>query len=276
MNGGISYTYRFPFTAIQWQELEHQALIYKYIISGIPIPPDLLFSVKTSLDSSSSLPQHVGWNSFQMGSVRKIDPEPGRCRRTDGKKWRCSKEAYPDSKYCERHMHRGRNRSRKPVEAIIKPSINKPQTSFLPLSMVSDHHGQYFEHSSTSRSPRDIGLSLCQDNTSSTGPMLLDFGLCSNPDRYNNEAYGGMKEDDGLFFEASGRIRRYLSFNPDDHWQLKMGHSSTTHLKQPYSSSLQYGYQGLNDNHLATHIEDKPQKKIMHSFFDECPKNKDS
>lgn len=50
------------------------------------------------------------------GYGRKIDLEPGRCRRTDGKKWRCAKEAYPDSKYCERHMHRGRNRSRKPVE----------------------------------------------------------------------------------------------------------------------------------------------------------------
>lgn len=57
-----------------------------------------------------------------MGFGRKIDPEPGRCRRTDGKKWRCSKEAYPDSKYCERHMHRGRNRSRKPVEASSSSS----------------------------------------------------------------------------------------------------------------------------------------------------------
>ena len=55
---------------------------------------------------------------MQMGLGRKIDPEPGRCRRTDGKKWRCSKEAYPDSKYCERHMHRGKNRSRKPVEVL--------------------------------------------------------------------------------------------------------------------------------------------------------------
>lgn len=67
----------------------------------------------------------VGWNSnsssFQMGFGRKIDPEPGRCRRTDGKKWRCSKDAYPDSKYCERHMHRGRNRSRKPVETTNAP-----------------------------------------------------------------------------------------------------------------------------------------------------------
>lgn len=48
---------------------------------------------------------------------KKIDPEPGRCRRTDGKKWRCSKDAHPESKYCERHMNRSRYRSRKPVES---------------------------------------------------------------------------------------------------------------------------------------------------------------
>ncbi|KAM1196951.1 hypothetical protein COP2_008886 [Malus domestica] len=42
-----------------------------------------------------------------MGLGRKIDPEAGRCRRTDGKKWRCSKEAFPDLKYCKKHMHGG-------------------------------------------------------------------------------------------------------------------------------------------------------------------------
>ena len=48
---------------------------------------------------------------------KKVDPEPGRCRRTDGKKWRCSKDAHLNSKYCERHMNRSRSRSRKPVES---------------------------------------------------------------------------------------------------------------------------------------------------------------
>ncbi|GMN53018.1 hypothetical protein TIFTF001_022159 [Ficus carica] len=66
-----------------------------------------------------------------MGLGRKIDPEPGRCRRTDGKKWRCSKEAFPDSKYCERHMHRGKNRSRKPVEVLKSPSSSALTTSSL-------------------------------------------------------------------------------------------------------------------------------------------------
>lgn len=45
---------RSPFTAIQWQELEQQALVFKYLVSGSPIPPDLIFSVKRSLDSSQS------------------------------------------------------------------------------------------------------------------------------------------------------------------------------------------------------------------------------
>ncbi|WOG90434.1 hypothetical protein DCAR_0209678 [Daucus carota subsp. sativus] len=41
-----------------------------------------------------------------------MDPEPGRCRRTDGNKWRCRKDVIPNAKYCERHMHRGRSRKR--------------------------------------------------------------------------------------------------------------------------------------------------------------------
>lgn len=55
---------------------------------------------------------------FQSGCWGRaaMDPEPGRCRRTDGKKWRCSRDVVVGQKYCERHMHRGRNRSRKPVE----------------------------------------------------------------------------------------------------------------------------------------------------------------
>ncbi|KAL6842968.1 hypothetical protein ACP4OV_027281 [Aristida adscensionis] len=55
----------------------------------------------------------LGWTPFRPGCG---DAEPGRCRRTDGKKWRCSRDAVGDQKYCERHLNRGRNRSRKHVE----------------------------------------------------------------------------------------------------------------------------------------------------------------
>lgn len=44
-----------------------------------------------------------------------MGPETGRCRRTDGKLWRCRKDVVPGNKYCEGHMHRGR--SRKCMEA---------------------------------------------------------------------------------------------------------------------------------------------------------------
>lgn len=64
----------------------------------------------------------VGWGSFHLG-FSNTDPEPGRCRRTDGKKWRCSRDAVPDQKYCERHINRGRHRSRKPVEGQSGHSV---------------------------------------------------------------------------------------------------------------------------------------------------------
>ncbi|KAK8966964.1 Growth-regulating factor 1 [Platanthera guangdongensis] len=142
MNGRNSSS-RYPFTASQWQELEHQALIFKYMASGLPIPPDLIAPIRRSFllhDSpatSLSFPplSQLGWmNTRQMEYGKKAeDPEPGRCRRTDGKKWRCSKEAYPDSKYCERHMHRGKNRSRKPVEiSLAAPKSNHFSSSSAP------------------------------------------------------------------------------------------------------------------------------------------------
>lgn len=59
-----------------------------------------------------------GWPGLPSGYWGRaaMDTEPGRCRRTDGKKWRCSRDVVTGQKYCERHMHRGRNRSRKHVE----------------------------------------------------------------------------------------------------------------------------------------------------------------
>ncbi|KAE8714087.1 Growth-regulating factor 5 isoform 2 [Hibiscus syriacus] len=79
-----------------------------------------------------------------MGLERKVDPEPGRCRRTDGKKWRCSKEAYADSKYCERHMHRGKNRSRKPVE-VNSPTTTmaNPSTATQNISSITKTHPSF-------------------------------------------------------------------------------------------------------------------------------------
>ncbi|XP_028784770.1 growth-regulating factor 3 isoform X2 [Neltuma alba] len=117
------------FSLAQWQELELQALIFRYMLAGAAVPPELLHPIKKSLlQSPSYFLQH--YPSYDPASLQSgywgrvaMDPEPGRCRRTDGKKWRCSRDVVAGQKYCERHMHRGRNRSRKPVEL---PTPNTP------------------------------------------------------------------------------------------------------------------------------------------------------
>ncbi|GMJ00356.1 hypothetical protein HRI_003704800 [Hibiscus trionum] len=110
------------FTVFQLHELQLQSLIYKYMEAGLPVPNHLLLPIWKSVAGSLGSPYQLysgflGCGSLHLEYKNGMDPEPGRCRRTDGKKWRCSKEAVPDHKYCERHMHRGRQRSRKLVEA---------------------------------------------------------------------------------------------------------------------------------------------------------------
>ncbi|GAV67517.1 WRC domain-containing protein/QLQ domain-containing protein [Cephalotus follicularis] len=134
---GVSTGARGPFTLSQWKELENQALIYKYITANVPIPSGLLIPIRKALDSAgvSSFsggllrPNTLGWSTFHLGFTHNSDPEPGRCRRTDGKKWRCSRDAVADQKYCERHMNRGRHRSRKPVEGHSGHSVAATTTS---------------------------------------------------------------------------------------------------------------------------------------------------
>jgi hypothetical protein len=43
-----------PFTAAQYEELEQQALIYKYLVAGVPVPADLLLPIRRGLDSLAS------------------------------------------------------------------------------------------------------------------------------------------------------------------------------------------------------------------------------
>ncbi|KAK4418744.1 Growth-regulating factor 9 [Sesamum alatum] len=113
------------FTELQFHEFYSQILVYNSIASGLPVPFHLFLPIWTSVFNSlgpsiyKKYPSFLGIspeNSDQSYSI--MDPEPGRCRRTDGRKWRCSKNVVPLQKYCERHMHRGRQGSRKHVETI--------------------------------------------------------------------------------------------------------------------------------------------------------------
>ncbi|XP_073275576.1 growth-regulating factor 6-like isoform X2 [Primulina huaijiensis] len=239
MNGARS---TFPFTAVQWQELEHQALVFKYMVSGMPIPPDLLFTVRRSLDPSVNAlkflprhPQHFGWNGFEMGFGRKMDPEPGRCRRTDGKKWRCSKEAYPDSKYCERHMHRGRNRSRKPVEVnpVNASSISKNKLSFSSSDLESSHF--LYPHLGSTRPAAGVCFPSSQENTDN---LFMESNASSNPPPKDfRNSY-----EQGII--------------------LTMGSSVSQMKHEEYSWDV------------SSNV-DQP-KKMMHHFLDEHPHKKDT
>lgn len=49
----------FPFTVAQWKELERQAMVYKYMVASLPVPPDLLIPVNTRNFSDPSLPCEI-------------------------------------------------------------------------------------------------------------------------------------------------------------------------------------------------------------------------
>ncbi|KAL8538173.1 hypothetical protein ACS0TY_000219 [Phlomoides rotata] len=134
--GIMATSVAFPFTSAQWKELERQAMIYKYMIYSVPVPSDLLLPLSRNLTVDSS-----GSSMYSVRYSKHGDLEPGRCKRTDGKKWRCSKDVAPNQKYCERHLHRGRPRSRKPVEdKSINGESNKKTQRNPSSSTANPHH----------------------------------------------------------------------------------------------------------------------------------------
>ncbi|OEL37193.1 Growth-regulating factor 2 [Dichanthelium oligosanthes] len=281
------------FTASQWQELEHQALIYKYMASGSPVPHDLVLPLRlaTGVDTAPSLafppqttPSLGYWGCYGAGAQfgRKAeDPEPGRCRRTDGKKWRCSREAHGDSKYCEKHIHRGKSRSRKPVEAVTSSatspaagagayrpsalSISPPRAPDAVPSFGHHHHQQqqqqHLHHgASSARAPAQ---------TTATGPLQLhlDASLhaASPPPSYHRYAHAyahyapqpslfpgggyGHGQSKELLQDAELRHRHYLALGAD------------LSLDKPHAAAA------------AGHVQDAAStEKPLRRFFDEWPR----
>ncbi|XP_054808429.1 growth-regulating factor 4-like isoform X2 [Prosopis cineraria] len=181
-----------PFTVAQWQELEHQALIFKYLKAGLAVPLDLLVPIRKSLElMPPKLVHHpsLGYCSYYG---KKIDPEPGRCRRTDGKKWRCSRDAHPDSKYCERHMIRRRYRSRKPVESQQAASQSSSSSASDVAASGSRSGSGSFQslplHGNGAREDLNLGNNLSQQIQSLPGEISRKdcrFGLNSEAEEHN-------------------------------------------------------------------------------------------
>ncbi|KAJ8631918.1 hypothetical protein MRB53_025254 [Persea americana] len=282
-----------PFTASQWQELEHQALIFKYMMAGIPVPPDLLIPIRKSFESMSARFYHhptMGYCSFYG---KKPDPEPGRCRRTDGKKWRCSKDAYPDSKYCERHMHRGRNRSRKPVETH---TISQSSSTVTSLTAA----GSSSEGSSFQNLPLH-SMSNPQGPCSGSNPQLQmdsgSYGMANKEYRYLHGLRGDVDEH-SFFSEASGSTRGVgMDFPVDNTWRLMPSRVSSFpqskpilesnysqlqamqdfgHMAIPSALSKQQQQHSLFRNEFGSPEPVKQEGQSLRPFFDEWPKTRGS
>ncbi|KAG0446761.1 hypothetical protein HPP92_028675 [Vanilla planifolia] len=129
----------------------------------------------------------VWWGYFHPGFVGSLDPEPSRCRRTDGKKWRCSRDAVPDQKYCERHINRGRHRSRKPVERhgghckASTPSVVSRNHAQSSPDNTSTSHSWMVDHQETTQElySLDEPFNQLRDysvaNNSLVGPLELYY-----------------------------------------------------------------------------------------------------
>ncbi|KAG8471852.1 hypothetical protein CXB51_036985 [Gossypium anomalum] len=186
---------------------------------------------------------------------RKVDPEPGRCRRTDGKKWRCSKLAYTDSKYCERHMHRGKYRSRKHVEeeeeastgiTMVNPSSTATQSLSLSLS-------SFETHASTEKSTLVCWVQAL------TGSVTNNLGLNSSSCLFLL-----------LVFEFIYRFKQEVDHQPCGTRRSFSGSS----MEDGTSWQLQSLKQNKHDQDDGD--KRKPKRKI-HRFIDEWPpKHRDS
>ncbi|XP_066328286.1 growth-regulating factor 1-like isoform X2 [Miscanthus floridulus] len=301
-----------PFTPAQYEELEQQALIYKYLVAGVPVPPDLVVPMRRGLDSLAT--RFYGHPTLGYATYfgKKLDPEPGRCRRTDGKKWRCSKEAAPDSKYCERHMHRGRNRSRKPVETQLVPQSQPPAataavSAALPLAAAATitNGGSFQNHSlypaiagstgggggarniSTPFSSSMGSSQLHMDNAASYAAL---GGGTAKDLRYN--AYGIRSLADG----HSQLISEAIDSSMENQWRFPPSQTSSfplssypqlgalSDLGQSTVSSLskmerqqRLSFLGNSDFGGAMDSAAKQQEnQTLRPFFDEWPKARDS
>ncbi|KAK8941876.1 Growth-regulating factor 1 [Platanthera guangdongensis] len=228
---------RYPFTASQWQELEHQALIYKYMVSGIPIPSDLLLPIRRSfllestrispslafpphtpckIDNSVSLSplcfitfslRHHNMLWFQWGGTafRWDSEEKQRIRNQEGAEEPTARSGgAPRKLTLTRSTVRGtctegKNRSRKPVEISLATNTYTSPSS-------STHYPLPASHSISS-----------PDNN----PIVYPYSTASRPTNHHsldsvtysvgNYRYGeGMKhlERNAMFSGANGSAER--------------------------------------------------------------------
>ncbi|KAJ6969567.1 LOW QUALITY PROTEIN: growth-regulating factor 7 [Populus alba] len=195
--GKMAASLGFPFTNAQWNELERQAMIYKYMVSSTHVPPHLL------------VPTPLMGNGLDVRFTNRADLEAGRCRRTDGKKWRCSRDVAPDKKYCERHMHRGRPRSRKHVELNTSNNSNKK----------SRH-----DPAICAESPVTVAISNPTINNNSSGSASHDHFVGTMPQPFiQTPVFVNKSSEKIATFDANGAFGSTYKEPRSFDWMLKGG-----------------------------------------------------
>ncbi|XP_050377377.1 growth-regulating factor 5-like [Argentina anserina] len=280
------------FTVSQLAEMEHQALVFKYLKAGLPVPPDLLAPIRSSFNLIH--PDFLRHPSLTYASFcgKKIDPEPGRCRRTDGKKWRCSKDAHPDSKYCERHMNRGRYRSRKLVESQnASQSLSAVASSDIRTGS-SGHSGTFL--SMPLQSAGNSGNLCFGGDVSELKMEPVPYGIVKHGNRVLDGA-----EEHNFMSEASGSARSVgVASTVDSPWRLMTSQVPLNSSSEPRNGSFLLNnsqMQTLQDSEALT-VDSamskqqqqqyvggefgvlrsiKQEQHPLQPFFDEWPKSRD-
>ncbi|XP_012469669.1 growth-regulating factor 1 isoform X1 [Gossypium raimondii] len=273
-SGNLNATMHGVLTPSQWIELQHQALIYKYIMSNVPVPSNLLTPLKKSLypygftsSSVGSLPYNsLGWGSFHLRYTGSTDPEPGRCRRTDGKKWRCSRDAVADQKYCERHINRGRHRSRKPVEGQTGHTATNSKVESMSSSMLA---------SAKTSGGAANSLAIALQHRSGAADPSSDTLVNRIQDQRGFSVLSSttnLKSDDSTTFTITKQGVPFVESSLSD-----FGHVASDSLVNPshksyYMNSKEYGH-GLFLDFTGQETQDQTPP---HQFIDNWPKDQSS
>ncbi|RWR98173.1 growth-regulating factor 4-like protein [Cinnamomum micranthum f. kanehirae] len=243
-----------PFTASQWQELEHQALIFKYMMAGIPVPPDLLIPIRKSFESMTA------------SGLLLLLWEEARSRAGE----------VPEDRWEEVEVLQGcifltqSTASGTCTEAAtVQESLWKLKPS--PSRHRLGHHSiRYCQQRWWGRKRNPQGPS------SGNNPQLQiehgPYGIANKEFRYLHGVKGDVDER-SLFSEASGSARGVgMEFPLDNTWRLMPPSLSSFPPSKPRNGSiLQSNYtqlQSLQDLDSVTIASALPkQQHQQHSFF---------
>ncbi|KAJ7966492.1 Growth-regulating factor [Quillaja saponaria] len=291
---GVLTGARGPFTPSQWVELEHQALIYKYITANVSVPSHLLIPIRKALESAGFCsfsggilrPNTLGWGSFHLGFSNNSDPEPGRCRRTDGKKWRCSRDAVADQKYCERHMNRGRHRSRKPVEGQSGHAVTATGNTTATTPKLMSNASSSVSVAVPGGGGATNSLALAHHQAKCLQPDTSDTSAAGSINRVfmnNKDNVGERMQDTTALSMLSPTIELKPKENPffaqkqqipyDESLRTQFGLVTSDSLLNPSQKSFSLmNCRNFGSSHDPTDQETESKQSLLH-FIDDWPKN---